>query len=598
MSGEKMDNIRKTGNTLAVKIILGLIIIGFVLSSIMYLSFSGNRGPRKNEIEINGKVFNAVELADISQVTQMNPQIFFQQIIFSAAYQKLGGFTPTDDQIANEVTNTRQFMKNGVYENNQYLDTLKSAGVTPTKYVELGVIPNIESKIFSNGIFNTEFNLPSDGNVLSDLINQERTVKIATLKMSDVILSKDITVTDEQIKNYYDSHLADFKNSEKYKIDFIEISKADSDKKISRSSISDADAKKYYDENIEKFTKPAEFKYNVMSLKDKETADDVIKKLDAGENFTQLAKKYSLNPKEIETDWFTQEFVDSSLPDYASLTIKDSYKLVDNNNSFQILQLAASKDKKTLSFKEEEKSIVDQLLEQKRVDAYNQQLDALNKANPEAYISLDIFNKDAKLNQTIHHSKWNTDKETIFNNPEIQQSLASGTLYNQQGSTKKISPLIYTNNGDNVYIIQVTDYNPEFTTPLSEVNKKIKADLTTQFMTAQFSTKVNALTRELNSGKTDLLIRFNKSYHLTRTSKDLSSAVVYAAFNLIQNSDGSSAYGKVMDTADTATFIQLVSVKENKANASELQEMQNYFSQLIQITLRYAVYNYVFPNQQ
>lgn len=57
--------------------------------------------------------------------------------------------------------------------------------------------------------------------------------------------------------------------------------------------ISDEEVKQFYDENPDRFKKPAEIELWEIYLKDKKLADDIVLKLKRGTDFESLAKKYS-----------------------------------------------------------------------------------------------------------------------------------------------------------------------------------------------------------------------------------------------------------------------------------------------------------------
>jgi len=62
------------------------------------------------------------------------------------------------------------------------------------------------------------------------------------------------------------------------------------------ANITDDDLQKYYDKNKDKFRKDTEINTRHILVKSEEEAKQVREKLQAGEDFTELAKKYSIDP--------------------------------------------------------------------------------------------------------------------------------------------------------------------------------------------------------------------------------------------------------------------------------------------------------------
>ena len=64
--------------------------------------------------------------------------------------------------------------------------------------------------------------------------------------------------------------------------------------------ITEEDAKAYYKENKSQFKSPERIKVRHIVVRTEEEAKKILKKLEAGEKFSELAKKYSLDPTRFE----------------------------------------------------------------------------------------------------------------------------------------------------------------------------------------------------------------------------------------------------------------------------------------------------------
>ncbi len=106
-------------------------------------------------------------------------------------------------------------------------------------------------------------------------------------------------------------------------------------------SITEAQLKSYYQQNESLFIQPARVRVSQIVVKDKETAEDILDKLDDGESFAALARQYSITrDAEIGGDagYLTVEQLNSEIADKIFalgsgeisdiLNIKGSYYIV------------------------------------------------------------------------------------------------------------------------------------------------------------------------------------------------------------------------------------------------------------------------------
>src|SRR5688572_9985421 len=78
--------------------------------------------------------------------------------------------------------------------------------------------------------------------------HQQRDISVADIKTAEYI--KQVKVTPEQVKAYYELHKAKFKTPEQVKLEFALLSAANL---VPQSLVSDAEVKQFYQENAEKF---------------------------------------------------------------------------------------------------------------------------------------------------------------------------------------------------------------------------------------------------------------------------------------------------------------------------------------------------------
>jgi peptidyl-prolyl cis-trans isomerase D len=132
----------------------------------------------------------------------------------------------------------------------------------------------------------------------------------AVITQADIL--KGLHPTDAELKAYYDSHKAQYNNSipERRQISYVVV---DTAKITAGITVSDQDLQAYYDQHRDEFRVPEQVKVSHILIKtplpspgakedEKAVADarakaeDVLKQVKAGGNFSELAGKYSDDP--------------------------------------------------------------------------------------------------------------------------------------------------------------------------------------------------------------------------------------------------------------------------------------------------------------
>lgn len=68
----------------------------------------------------------------------------------------------------------------------------------------------------------------------------------------------------------------------------------------SKIEITEEEMRTYFDENKDTFAQTKQVKASHILVEDEETAKEVKEKIDAGEDFTEIAKEYSTDPSTAE----------------------------------------------------------------------------------------------------------------------------------------------------------------------------------------------------------------------------------------------------------------------------------------------------------
>jgi peptidyl-prolyl cis-trans isomerase D len=144
--------------------------------------------------------------------------------------------------------------------------------------------------------------------VRSEYLKQATKVKFQYAVLSDAELRKQITPSDAQLKAFFQQNAARYATAipETRKVQYVSFALNQVPGGVPQ--VSGADVQQYYNEHHQQFQVPEEVQVRHILIKvpananaqvvaaAKAKADDVLKQLKAGGNFTELAKKYSDDP--------------------------------------------------------------------------------------------------------------------------------------------------------------------------------------------------------------------------------------------------------------------------------------------------------------
>ena len=191
-------------------------------------------------------------------------------------------------------------------------------------------------------------------------------------------------------------------------------------KKIAADAkISDDDLKKYYEANKESFKREREISTRHILLKTEEEAKQVQGKLIKGEDFIELAKKYSIDPNAGATGGEIGFHPKGSLvPEYEAAAFKltkvgQVSGIVKTQFGYHIIRLEGTKPPSYVPFDEVKDFIKQKILQEKQSELLEKYIDSLKK-------SAKITIEEALLKEDKAGAPEKSDKLEKQEKPEAQ----------------------------------------------------------------------------------------------------------------------------------------------------------------------------------
>lgn len=553
-----MEKIRVAANHIVVKIIFVLIILSFIFAGVggIFGASSGDDSQYIAKVDGEGLSRAAFE-AQASVATQKvysvgGDDAFTKEIRRGVLANQIDNYiaynfsnqlktTISNEKVKDIIRQNKIFFENGKFSNQLYLNILALNGYTPDLYAE-GLRAEVQQIQAMSGLINSEFVLPVDSNV-SVLQNQVRTAYVTTVNPS--IINKDeIVVSDDEVANYYNEHLDSFFLPERVKIKFIANYRPDLKKSI---DVSKAEIENEYEKNSTAYTIAAKHAYSVIEVRDQETADEIYNELAAGANFTDRVKSASqaLNVKNNGfLGWFD---VDDKLPQVlvdAGLKEKGTFsKPIQTDDGFFIVRLDDIRPQQKMPLEYASPIIRLALFNEKVDKTFEANNELLQKGLSEGVGSLDALAEQAGL--PTYDSEWSYRNErfTIVRFPEVNEYVFNNLMMNDNQVTDELSDIIYVENIQSTYVIQIVDYRPEGIAPFDDVKAQILDDLKSEKAKSSFHDEISHMVSLLEEGKDVKGVSFEQRYDLSRDSTSLDKDVIDMVFSLVPSVSGDGVHG-------------------------------------------------------
>jgi peptidyl-prolyl cis-trans isomerase C len=202
-------------------------------------------------------------------------------------------------------------------------------------------------------------------------------------------------------------------------------------KLTSGTDMSDENLQKYYEANKEKFKKEREINTRHILLKSEEEAKQVKDKLQAGEDFADLAKKYSIDPNAKVTGGEVGFHPKGTLlPEYEAAAFKltkvgQTTGIVKTQFGFHIIRLEGIKPPAYVPFAEVKDFIKQQLVQERQKEVLDKYIEDLKK-NSKITIHEELLKEQAGAPGTKPESK-ESKPEAKDAKPELKDAPKPGT---------------------------------------------------------------------------------------------------------------------------------------------------------------------------
>jgi peptidyl-prolyl cis-trans isomerase D len=309
-----LDRMRNWGRSTAVKVLFGLLMIAFAFWGVgtslamrvhPVATVNGSR-ILGSEIDTESEQIkrtlsqiygpNAQQLMhNINLRQEALNQIVEQRLIADEARHL--GIRVSDESLADSIAADPKFQQGGIFDPHLYEEILQNNNLLPSDYetsMRVALMRDALRQMVDQGV------QVSDADARHAYNLRDEKIKLAYLQIPYTEFMAKISPTPKQVEDYYNSHKDEFSEPERIKVEYIRYDLAILGAKVNPS---DKEIEDFYQSNLKKlYTHPEEVHASHILIevpsgatpqqteKAKAKAEDILKQLRKGADFTKLAK--------------------------------------------------------------------------------------------------------------------------------------------------------------------------------------------------------------------------------------------------------------------------------------------------------------------
>lgn len=587
-----LDSIRSVAKGWVGKALLALITIPFALFGIdSYLSQAGNNVAvakvgnneillqdysnalqnLRNRLQSEGKVDQAeldrpeVKIMVLNQL--INEKLLDKEI-------KNANYAISDAQLATYITGMPTFQKDGKFSQEMYDQLLQENRISPKKF-EASIRADLLTQQAQDGIAKLGFISNARANDTLKLLNQKRVVSIAEMKTKDFV--DQVKVEPAQVKAYYEQHKDKLRTPEQVKIEFLLLSAS---ALVPTITVSDDEIKKFFDENSAKFQGNEQRRAShiligfgaTASAEQKQAAKAKAEELLAAikknpKSFEELATKNSQDPgsaaKGGDLGVFGRGAMVKPFEDAAfSMKVNQVSDLVESEFGYHIIKLTEISGQ-TTSFESLKAQIKGELIFQKAQALFVEK--AENFSNT-VYEQSDSLLPAAKgFGGQVQTSDWSTreDVAKFFKSDKFVNAVFSPESLKERRNTEAIEV-----SANNLVAARVVDYKPSAPKPFDDVKAGIEGLLKLEAAAKLAQAKGDAALKALKEGKAPAGIEWIPEVTVDRKN---AQGLTQLAMTQIFKTDISKlpAYSGLADSQQGYLLVKVLEIDTSAADDAE-----------------------------
>jgi len=589
-----LQNIRKSTQGTAAKVVIGLIVISFAAFGIesILLGGGGNGVAEVNGEEIGpGELAQAVNTQKRRLISMMgenlDPAMLDDDRLSATALDELinrklvmqsvkdMGLTVSEKQISAVITSMEQFQINGEFSPELYSSILSSAGYTPA-YFKATLSDDVTINQLRSGLAGSEFATPAELALNAKVSGEQRDMRYLTIPLSNFLA--DAAASEEDIRAYYDANQNAFLSPESVELDYIQLSANDFREPVDEGAILEAYQLETTSNQYSTENRVSHILFETGGDSSEASARERIAqaqaKLAEGVDFAAVAAEFSddigstANGGDLgfsSGDAFPQEMEDA----IAALEVDAVSDPVTTEAGIHLIKVTERREGAPPSLEEMRPQLRDQLeLSQARVEL----LLIVENLRDLVFNAESLDNPASELGLTVKRSEAisRQQREGLFAQPSLLEAAFSEDVL-EQGHNSDVVEL----SGDEFVVLRVRKHNQPEVKPLAEVREQVAAIIANNRALAAVTLAAERAVQQLRSGRTVEQVATDGGYPwqvelaAQRENTTLPIDVLQRAFEMPAPEPDATLVDYVLTPSGDAQVIELVRVSEGQMDQLE-----------------------------
>jgi len=192
-----------------------------------------------------------------------------------------------DDEVKSVIELNQAFSVDGEFSQDRYTQLLRLNSYSPAGY-ELAQSKSLTREQIKRNLSGSAFMSSIQIDQLNDLASQQREISYIALNTSNYL--DQVSVSKDQISDYFNENRSSFIEGRKVKVDFVELTLDAMDEPENPTN---DDLQNLYDDNAELYTNSERRRAQHILVESEELANDLLKQINQGADFAELAKAKS-----------------------------------------------------------------------------------------------------------------------------------------------------------------------------------------------------------------------------------------------------------------------------------------------------------------
>lgn len=391
------------------------------------------------------------------------------------------GYHVSDQRLATAVRSINAFQVDGAFNMDEYRRFLANQGMSDSGFLQLER-QQLALVDLQQGISDSSFLTPNEFVRYVALTNQKRRFGYALFEADD--FKDKAEVTDDDVAAYYKEHHDEFMTEEAAALEYVEVTRAEVAASI---KVTDADLQQYYDEHKDAFSAPEErhADHILITPKKGETdeqtkarAEAVLKRVQGGEDFAQVAKQVSEDPGTAkqggDLGWIGRGMLTGPFEDALfGMKVGEVTGPVKTDFGYHIIRLEEIRGGEVQPFDKVKDKLLKQVRTDRADDAFYDLSNKLADSAFDAYDNLETVATQLRLPlKKIARFPRSGDPAVFKNSTPVVDA-----VFGAEPLEKGVNSGLIKLSDDDVVVARVTDRFPSEQKPLEAVSGEIQSTI-------------------------------------------------------------------------------------------------------------------------